>query len=197
MKQWPAEYETLEEQVQDQLNGNWRRLFIAKPRPRLDGVYISLNSYIRSGQTEGQYDQPVFKIRYYRYLRFFSDGSVVLLCTPQTPKSVVPQLRNGISSIFNGKEHLDTGSFVLIDENLLSESKIFIESTKSNSKDPIRTNYCYSLRLASSYHGWHDRLIVEDYFIEKDNVKNCFEKGFIKTFKFVHVPKHIFVNTFD
>lgn len=168
-------------------------MYISKPRPRLDGVYVSLNSYIRSGQTEGQYDQPVFKIRYYRYLRFFSDGGIIIVCTPKPPKIVIPQLKYGSTCISGGKEPLDVGSFEILDENIISQSKIYLESVKTNRpQGELETKYCYSFRLSSSYHGWHDRLIVEDYFTVKDQVRCSFENGFVKTFKFVHVPSHIF-----
>jgi len=188
LRQWPSEFSTLQDQVQEQLSGNWRRLFIDKPRPRLDGVYISQNSYIRSGQTEGIYDQPVFKIRYWRYIRFFKDGNAVLICSPKNPKMIVPHLRYGATSILGGKEFVDKGHFEILDENIISESKIFIESTKHTSE----ANFCYLLRLANSYNGWHDRLLVEDYYTEEHGLKNSFRKDFIRTYKFLPLPKSFY-----
>merc|ERR1712137_1348805 len=185
---WTGQEELLSTQVQKKLQGNWRRLFLDKPRPRLDGVYISQNSYIRSGQTEGIYDQPVFKIRYWRYIRFFKDGNAVLICSPKNPKMIVPHLRYGATSILGGKEFVDKGHFEILDENIISESKIFIESTKHTSE----ANFCYLLRLANSYNGWHDRLLVEDYYTEEHGLKNSFRKDFIRTYKFLPLPKSFY-----
>ena len=156
MSTWKGQQKSLIAQVKSQLNGNWRRLFLEKPRPRLDGVYISQNSYIRNGTKEGGYDFPVYKVRYWRYLRFFSDGTCVLCCTPKPPKELVPTLvRNRLP--MRGKDILDYGTYNVMDETLISESNIFIQSTKDNERDrAFPTQYCYILRLGNSYNGIYE-----------------------------------------
>lgn len=73
---------------------SWREMFLQRPRVRFDGVYISKTSYMRQGEEslDGFY-RAWHHVEYYRYLRFFPDGSVIMLTTPEDPLSVVPRLR--------------------------------------------------------------------------------------------------------
>uniref|UniRef100_A0A8C5HJB5 F-box only protein n=1 Tax=Gouania willdenowi TaxID=441366 RepID=A0A8C5HJB5_GOUWI len=73
---------------------SWREMFVQRPRVRFDGVYISKSSYIRQGEEslDGFY-RAWHHVEYYRYLRFFPDGHVVMLTTPEDPLYVVPRLR--------------------------------------------------------------------------------------------------------
>uniref|UniRef100_A0AAY4DSA9 F-box only protein n=1 Tax=Denticeps clupeoides TaxID=299321 RepID=A0AAY4DSA9_9TELE len=74
---------------------SWREMFLEKPRVRFDGVYISKTSYIRQGEEslDGFY-RAWHQVEYYRYLRFFPDGQVMMLTTPEDPLSTVPRLRS-------------------------------------------------------------------------------------------------------
>ncbi|XP_054874790.1 F-box only protein 9 [Amphiprion ocellaris] len=73
---------------------SWRAMFLQRPRVRFDGVYISKTSYIRQGEEslDGFY-RAWHHVEYYRYLRFFPNGHVIMLTTPEEPLSVVPRLR--------------------------------------------------------------------------------------------------------
>ncbi|XP_037321413.1 F-box only protein 9 [Pungitius pungitius] len=73
---------------------SWREMFLQRPRVRFDGVYISKTSYIRQGEEslDGFY-RAWHHVEYYRYLRFFPDGHVVMVTTPEDPLLVVPRLR--------------------------------------------------------------------------------------------------------
>lgn len=73
---------------------SWREMFLQRPRVRYDGVYISKTSYIRQGEAslDGFY-RAWHHVECYRYLRFFPDGHVVMLNTPEDPLLVVPRLR--------------------------------------------------------------------------------------------------------
>uniref|UniRef100_A0A672K0M2 F-box only protein 9 n=1 Tax=Sinocyclocheilus grahami TaxID=75366 RepID=A0A672K0M2_SINGR len=74
---------------------SWREMFLEKPRVRFDGVYISKTSYIRQGEEslDGFY-RAWHQVEYYRYLRFFPDGQVMMLTTPEDPLVTVPRLRS-------------------------------------------------------------------------------------------------------
>ncbi|KAM4680047.1 F-box only protein 9 isoform 2-T3 [Amazona ochrocephala] len=73
---------------------SWREMFLERPRVRFDGVYISKTKYIRQGEQslDGFY-RAWHQVEYYRYLRFFPDGQVMMLTTPEDPQSIVPRLR--------------------------------------------------------------------------------------------------------
>ncbi|KAB5582010.1 hypothetical protein PHYPO_G00182280 [Pangasianodon hypophthalmus] len=74
---------------------SWRDMFLERPRVRYDGVYISKTSYIRQGEEslDGFY-RAWHQVDYYRYLRFFPDGQVMMLTTPEEPLATVPRLRS-------------------------------------------------------------------------------------------------------
>lgn len=56
---------------------SWFRMRCRRPFLRFDGVYCSKVSYVRRGVAEWTFNTPVHTVIYYRYLRFFPDGSVV------------------------------------------------------------------------------------------------------------------------
>lgn len=71
---------------------DWRELFHSYPRIRFTGVYISTVNYTRAGGasvTPSTWGQQVHIVTYYRYLRFFRDGTVLSLLTTQEPIEVV------------------------------------------------------------------------------------------------------------
>ncbi|XP_053315623.1 F-box only protein 9 [Spea bombifrons] len=72
----------------------WRQMFLERPRVRFDGVYISKTTYIRQGEQslDGFY-RAWHQVEYYRYMRFFPDGQVMMLTTPEEPQTIVPRLR--------------------------------------------------------------------------------------------------------
>ncbi|KAI1500285.1 hypothetical protein F5X99DRAFT_387068 [Biscogniauxia marginata] len=73
-------------------NSSWQRMFRRRPRVRFNGCYISTVNYIRAGQHGGNqstWGNPIHIVTYYRYLRFFRDGSAVSLLTTEEPAHVV------------------------------------------------------------------------------------------------------------
>uniref|UniRef100_A0A8C6PAJ1 F-box only protein n=1 Tax=Nothobranchius furzeri TaxID=105023 RepID=A0A8C6PAJ1_NOTFU len=73
---------------------SWREMFLHRPHVRFDGVYISKTSYVRQGEKslDGFY-RACHQVEFFRYLRFFPDGQVLMLTTPEDPLSVVSRLR--------------------------------------------------------------------------------------------------------
>lgn len=74
---------------------SWQRMFRLRPRIRFNGCYISTVNYLRSGQASAHqttWNSPVHIVTYYRYLRFFRDGTVISLLTTAEPADVVGHL---------------------------------------------------------------------------------------------------------
>lgn len=73
---------------------SWRHMYREKSRIHLHGVYISKTSYFRYGENsfQDQFYRPMHLIEYYRYVRFFADGGVYMLTTPDAPTVIVPRL---------------------------------------------------------------------------------------------------------
>jgi hypothetical protein len=68
-------------------------MFLDRPHLRFDGVYVSRNTYLRTGVVEWKIKNPVHLVCYFRYYRFFPDGErhpagtlilcFVGICTPR------------------------------------------------------------------------------------------------------------------
>lgn len=74
---------------------SWRQMFRSRPRIRFNGCYISTVNYTRPGATATNtlyWGAPVHVVTYFRYLRFFRDGTVISLLTTSEPADVVHHL---------------------------------------------------------------------------------------------------------
>ncbi|KAI3652500.1 hypothetical protein MP228_001925 [Amoeboaphelidium protococcarum] len=70
----------------------YRDLFLSTPRLRYDGVYISRCTYARQGLSEHTFSQPYHLVVYYRFLRFYPDGSVISLLSNREPQDVISMI---------------------------------------------------------------------------------------------------------
>ncbi|EGO22409.1 hypothetical protein SERLADRAFT_473181, partial [Serpula lacrymans var. lacrymans S7.9] len=79
----------------DQYVADYRRMYIEHPRIRMDGAYIAVCHYIRSGLSENAWVNISHLITYHRYLRFFPDGQVLSLLANEEygPQNVIPILK--------------------------------------------------------------------------------------------------------
>jgi F-box protein 9 len=86
-------------------SGSWLRMFRLRPRIRFNGCYISTVNYQRSGQASANqvtWSSPVHIVTYYRYLRFFRDGTVMSLLTTAEPSDVVHHLTRDAVALHAG-----------------------------------------------------------------------------------------------
>ncbi|EXJ89353.1 hypothetical protein A1O3_02420 [Capronia epimyces CBS 606.96] len=73
----------------------WRNIFQNYPRVRFSGVYISTVNYTRPGGASANpntWNNAIHIVTYYRYLRFFRDGTCISLLTTNEPIEVVHHL---------------------------------------------------------------------------------------------------------
>ncbi|KIW73552.1 hypothetical protein PV04_01659 [Phialophora macrospora] len=86
----------------------WRDVFHNYPRIRFSGVYISTVNYTRPGgasATANTWSNPVHIVTYYRYLRFFRDGTCISLLTTSEPIEVVHHLTpENLNFVRSGKK---------------------------------------------------------------------------------------------
>ncbi|CAK7268433.1 hypothetical protein SEPCBS57363_003093 [Sporothrix epigloea] len=84
---------------------SWQRMFRLRPRIRFNGCYISTVNYIRPGQPSASlatWANPVHIVTYFRYLRFFRDGTVISLLTTSEPPDVIHHLTKDMVSTHQG-----------------------------------------------------------------------------------------------
>ena len=73
----------------------YRQLFRSYPRIRFNGCYISTVNYQRPGATSSSqvsWNTPIHIVTYYRYLRFYRDGTCISLLTTHEPVEVIHHL---------------------------------------------------------------------------------------------------------
>lgn len=129
---------------------DWRSIFLEKPRINYDGVYISRTRYIRQGDV-GFQDltyRPFHVVRYYRYLRFFPDGRVLILTTNEEPDKIVPIFRHALDrKQFSPELSILEGTYEFVTDNQISvvAEKDF-RNLLTNSKHGRRSEQLYWAR---------------------------------------------------
>ena len=86
------------------------------PRIKLHGFYRAKTKYLRVGDTFGVYHQPVHLISFYRYLRFFPDGS--LYCYTSNTKLRNPYVDID-TAIEEEHENMRLGEWVILENKVL------------------------------------------------------------------------------
>uniref|UniRef100_F1KY64 F-box only protein 9 n=1 Tax=Ascaris suum TaxID=6253 RepID=F1KY64_ASCSU len=74
----------------------WRQMYICRPHVYLHGVYIGKCTYIRHGEASFQdkFYRPWHIVVYYRFMKFFADGTAIMVTSPENPAQIVPQLKS-------------------------------------------------------------------------------------------------------
>ncbi|KAK9449826.1 uncharacterized protein V1518DRAFT_414763 [Limtongia smithiae] len=93
MKEYPRmNYEPVvdENAVATVWHNDWRRMFLERPRVMFNGIYISTCNYHRYGLAES-WNAPFHIVTYYRYLRFYEDGTCICHLNTKEPLEIVPE----------------------------------------------------------------------------------------------------------
>lgn len=97
---------------------SWRHMFIERTRLHFNGCYIGKTTYIRHGENnfQDQFYRPWHLVAYYRYLRFFPEGLVLVLTSSEEPAQCVSQMksRNARSPILTGYYRLKDDKVTLV-----------------------------------------------------------------------------------
>jgi F-box protein 9 len=70
-------------------NNEWRRMLIERPRLRFDGCYIATCHYLRPGVNDLSWNTPIHMVTYFRFVRFYPDGTCITVLTTVEPREVV------------------------------------------------------------------------------------------------------------
>uniref|UniRef100_A0A1A7WEB6 F-box only protein n=1 Tax=Iconisemion striatum TaxID=60296 RepID=A0A1A7WEB6_9TELE len=133
---------------------SWREMFLHRPHLRFDGVYISKTSYVRQGEQslDGFY-RACHQVEFFRYLRFFPDGQVLMLTTPEDPLSVVSRLRTRNTRM----DSVLLGHFRLLQETD-NQTKVFAVVCKRKEEKTAeiqRNRFCRRNPASEAEHIFH------------------------------------------
>ena len=140
---------------------SYREMFHKRPRLRFNGCYISTVNYIRPGAataSQATWNSPVLIVTYFRYIRFFRDGSCVSLLTTTEPADVVHHLTKenththhagGLpSAVMNhalrGRWKLSGNPFAVRDSE--NEGTVHVETEGADAEKP-QPKYIYKMML--------------------------------------------------
>lgn len=117
---------------------SWKNMWRTRPRIRFNGAYIATANYIRSGLANVNYiswNSPVHIVTYYRYLRFFRDGTVISLLTTTEPADVVPYLTKDLVETHRGgaAPHLPS---IVVEKALPGRWKLVSPASSASSWPP-------------------------------------------------------------
>ena len=169
-------------------SASWHLMFRTRPRIRFNGCYISTVNYMRAGQASSMqvtWNSPVHIVTYYRYLRFFRDGTVISLLSTTEPADVVHHLTKELQESHRGGANAHLPSIVM--QNALrgrwrlstatdnpdadlkdAEGDVFIETEGASAK------YMYRMKLGQGKAGkarnnkliwkgfWNYNLLTDD-----------------------------------
>ena len=141
---------------------DYRSLFMDTPRVRHEGVYISRCTYMRQGLSESSFLQPIHLVTYYRYLRFYRDGTVMSVLTAQEPAQVVHKIcksKAAQQQIAQDKEaRVLQGHYTL--DGIGKHVRVVVS-------DPVYNNggiFHSHLSLGCTYRGGWNKLAWRDYY---------------------------------
>lgn len=178
----------------------WRRLLIHRPHLRCTGIYVRRHQYAKSRgaaiNQDGSAAPSVFLVTYWRLLRFYPDGVVVALTTPEAPERAFRRLRRGWEpqSHESGALHPSVGKYNFFESGKTVEITLPVES-KLHPR-AMKGFQHLTMALAGSHAGAFNRLHLRDHFsIMEDGSVVTYQSadvgdGFGKVWRFV--PLHGF-----
>lgn len=150
----------------------WRKLMIYRPRMRANGIYVQRHQYAKSrGRVVGDGTvAPVFLVTYYRFLRFFPDGTVLSLISPELPERAYRRLRPGWQPThLNAKKAHPTSGTYALDESTRTVSITLPTAQEKLYPDMMKGVQHLTMSLTETHDGAFNRLYLRDHFAVMDN----------------------------
>ncbi|CAH1379785.1 hypothetical protein MTP99_003618 [Tenebrio molitor] len=152
---------------------SWRQMFIERTRLQFNGCYIGKTTYIRHGENsfQDQFYRPWHLVAYYRYLRFFPEGVVLVLTSSEEPAQCVSQMkhRNARSPILRGYYRLKDDKVTLVvtrqDNNKHLQFKKTAKRRGADLRDTAEQTFHMELQIKSTNKKRHVQLVWTHYSI--------------------------------
>ncbi|XP_020291557.1 F-box only protein 9 isoform X1 [Pseudomyrmex gracilis] len=140
---------------------SWRDMYLQRPRLRYNGCYISKISYIRDGENNFQdrFYRPWHLVEYFRYLRFFPEGKVLMLTSTDEAQMCVNSLRNRIPrnpSVLIGHYRLHDNCVTLVLKK--QETKGVNFNYRRKKREPIHDSGEQTFHIEFEIQNYHKRL---------------------------------------
>lgn len=143
---WGADFPTAFMPTREYIEGfrSWRNMFLTRPRLYLSGVYVSRTKYLRSGSTEGVYVNPVHEVVYYRYFKFYEEGTLACLTSCEKPAKAIPELRLDAEKVRQGVWVVREGELLAhaVEGNNVFSYRFKLSSSKPYKHDLLRLQDC-------------------------------------------------------
>lgn len=179
-KMWPIE---TPRQLEQQLYTykTWRRVVTLRPRVRTNGIYVVRHQFskVSTRTVSSEPVAPVFLVIYHRCLRFYSDGCVVSLTTPEPLDRAYRRLQKSWtpSAGERDKAHPSVGHYRFHESSL--EIDVTLPMSQANYPNMRQGTMVYRFRVDGTHPGAWNRLLLIDHFVVMDQADG---RGDIITF---------------
>ena len=155
--------------LHDHYGSNWKRMFLERPHLFFDGIYVSRNTYIRTGVTEWKVKNPVHLVAYYRYYRFYNDGTLVYRTSPE-PLTRVAKSLEAPKELRTLAARIDSQRFNKLKQKKGSNSTVYVGKwrlvgerlyTILQYENSTSTELRCRMKLRSTVPGANNRLDIE------------------------------------
>ncbi|KAK3775552.1 hypothetical protein RRG08_048188 [Elysia crispata] len=154
---------------------SWRRMMIDRPHLLFDGCYISKVTYVRPGeQSLDSFYRPFHLVEYFRYIRFFPNGQVLMLVSPEDPLQSLPKLKNCNSrapGILRGGYRMADSKVTCLLKRVHTESQVNQyrykrQQRQANNQTEMESCYVVECDILSSGRRAHAQLVWKSYSIQ-------------------------------
>ncbi|XP_076173513.1 F-box only protein 9 [Ptiloglossa arizonensis] len=173
---------------------SWREMYLQRPKLRYNGCYICKISYIHDGENSFQdrFYRPWHLVEYFRYLRFFPEGKVLMLTSTDEAQNCVNSLKNRIPrdpSILIGYYRLHDNCVTLV---LRKQEVQEITTYKRKKREPIHDNgeqtFHIEFEIQNHFRRMHSQLKWLSYTIftkyrNGHEVKMCLKEPSVKEWR--------------
>lgn len=169
-KTWPHEpMHILEKQLY--VYKSWRKLCTLRPRLRTNAIYVTRHQFTKTTCRVAASEPlaPVFLVTYYRFLRFYPDGTVVNLTTPESPDVSYRRVRRTWTPGWNDRDkaHPNIGRYQFNEDS----DMVIVSLPMVQPRFPaMRTGMMYMhFRLSHTTPGACDRLFLFEHYAIMDH----------------------------
>ncbi|GJQ84282.1 hypothetical protein Trydic_g5223 [Trypoxylus dichotomus] len=155
---------------------SWRHMFLERAKLHFNGCYISKTTYIRQGESsfQDQFYRPWHVVTFYRYFRFFPEGLVFMLTTPDEPTQCVGLLKHRQAkgpSILKGHYRLkdNTVTMVLHRQENVKSSYRRGQRSRDAALSSGQTTFHLELKIRNQNRNKHIQLAWEHYSVYTSN----------------------------